>query len=86
LCKLNRKLTLGYVIISRFEECLRLFISERLEGFFDNFIKGIPENIIEKAKTRSNGQLGSPLELLEYTDFPHLKEIIIRTFVLPKRG
>ncbi len=69
---------LAYTIISRFEEAYRNFIEAHLLKMYTNFLDGIPEGIINKAKDR-NPDLDTSqcLELLQETDFTDLKEIII---------
>lgn len=69
---------LAYTIISRFEESLRLFIEAKLNYMYTNYIDGIPTGIINKAKERNiELDISSCMDLLQETDFPDLKEIII---------
>lgn len=69
---------IGYTIISRIEELIRQVISEKLIVLFGaEFLKGIPEGIIQKINNKvSDKQWEEPLDFLQYTDFPDLKEII----------
>lgn len=73
--KINRR-DVGYTIISRFEQCLRDFLSNRLAVSHNHFLKGIPLGIVDKAKSRSNKtEWEDSLDFLEHLDFPDLKEI-----------
>jgi len=66
----------GYTIISRFEECYRYFLAEKLLTFYGNFLEGIPPVIIDIAKQKaSTPEFKTPEELLQETDFPHLTDV-----------
>ncbi len=74
---INRR-DIGYTIISRFEETIRNFITHNIRILFGDFKEGIPNGIIEKVMSRSQqSDFETPLDFLEYTDFPDLKEIIL---------
>jgi len=77
---LNRR-DIGYTIISRFEQMLRDYIAYKISTVFSKYIHAIPEHIIKTAVDRMHtttfDQEISLDELLENTDFIHLKEIII---------
>jgi tetratricopeptide (TPR) repeat protein len=67
----------GYTLISRFEEGLRDFVALRLPFLFSNYQDGFPTGILTKALDRAGEQRPDNLrDLLEYTDFPDLKEIV----------
>lgn len=73
---LNRR-DIGYTIISRFEEAFRCFLAQELESHFSDYLQGVPTGILDKAKDRaSDHELDAPLDFLEYTDFPDLREIV----------
>lgn len=72
----NRR-DIGYTIISRFEETLRVFLSEALVVHFSNYQDGIPNGVIMKAQDRATSNEWEDVdELINNTDFPDLKEII----------
>jgi hypothetical protein len=72
----NRR-DIGYTIISRFEESFRGFLSEGLTIYFDDFLDGIPNGIVSKAKDRTaKAYFDDAIDLLENTDFPDLKETV----------
>ena len=69
---------LAYTIISRFEESFRNFISHNLSYFYTNFIDGIPNGVINKARERNiDLDISNCDDLLQETDFIDLKEIVL---------
>lgn len=74
---LNRR-DIGYTIISRFETIYRTYVAERIATLFPTFSEGVPEGILEKAKTRGErDDWEDASEFLEDTDFPDLAEIVL---------
>ena len=72
-----RRIDIGYTIISRFEETTRNLIAKKLLVLFGDFREGISDGILERTIKKANmSDYETPIDFLEYTDFPDLKEII----------
>jgi len=72
----------GFTLYSRFEECLRLTISQKLKSSYADYIEGIPTPLKRKIKDRVieknwNINWRDVDDFLEATDLPHLKEIVV---------
>ena len=69
---------IGYTIISRFEETFRSFLADKMPSLLPNYETNLPSGIIQKAKERSSAENWDSInDLLENTDFPDLKEIVV---------
>ena len=71
----------GYaILIDKFEPELRSFIANGIlrMGYGRKWLDGVPTGIIDIVYDRGDrDNFDDPLEFLDYTDFIHLKEIII---------
>ncbi|MBR2069175.1 MAG: tetratricopeptide repeat protein [Candidatus Gastranaerophilales bacterium] len=69
---------LAYTIFSRFEETMRLFVENKLKILYSDFKEGIPEEIIKFAQNRKlELDINNCKDLLQETDFTHLKDIVL---------
>lgn len=73
----NRR-DIGYTIISRLEESLRGFVTDKLTALFGaKYLDGIPEGIKTKILEKTlESDWKDPMQFMEETDFPDLTEII----------
>lgn len=67
---------IGYTIISRFEESLRYYISNKLPIYYSVITDGIPQGVIAKVNEKTFVKATDIYDFLNETDFPDLKEII----------
>lgn len=72
---------IGFTIVSRLEEALRSFISEKLTNSYGvKFLEGIPDGIIRVVSEKTNETQWDDLQdFLEETNLPDLSEIICFT-------
>lgn len=67
----------GYEVVSNFEGYVREFIAELIVRLYGNqWIENLPSGIVSSIKEKIPNLI-DPLDFLEETDFPHLKEIIL---------
>jgi len=66
----------GYAVISRFEEAFRSYLASRSKQFYEDPLDSIPRGVIDKSKKRMSINSDEVPDILEYSDFPDLKDIV----------
>jgi len=67
----------GYTIISRFEECFRKLLIDKLTSLSNSFVDGIPQGIVNKINDKSEILFwDDPKDFFDNSDFPDLSEIV----------